>query len=1042
MRAANILQKTDTAPESILLLTFTESGASAMRERLSAIIGPDAYKVAVHTFHSFGTDIINQNREYFYNGAAYKPADDITTYEILEEIFDTLDYSSPIVAKNQGEYVYLKDIARAISELKTAGLTSDELLKILDANDAVYDTVEQELGTIFDGRVSTTMLSQLVPLAERVAALQQPELPTAITPIANVLALSMAHAFDQAVQSNKTTPITAWRNEWLEKDVNGKFVFKDRKRSAKLRAVAYVYFAYLRHMDEQGLFDYDDMVLNVIHAVETHPDLRANLQEKYQYILVDEFQDTNLAQLRLLFNLTSGDQPNVMAVGDDDQAIYSFQGADVNNIHKFRDQYSNPPIIVLTQNYRSIPHVLAHSREVILQGGERLEQTIAELTKELAANSKLEGKVTLHATPDTATERAWVAGQVNKAIKGGTKPEDIAIIARRHAELVSIVPYFEKYGININYERRDNVLESPIIHDLLLLAGVVTALHEQELDTANAMLPELVALPAFKFSPEDIWQLSLTSYRNHQLWMEAMLANPTFKPLADWLLQLTGNIHTLTLESMLDVLTGTPDALTIGTYLSPIYEYYFADNANKTLYLAYLEALRTIRGKLRDYAPTTQLHLPDLLHYVELHEQTGIGITSVRKLTDAQTGAVNLLTAHKSKGLEFPHVFIIGAVDTTWGEKVRTKSRLINYPKNLLISPAGDTYNERLRLFYVAMTRAKQHLTISYSQADHNGKSLLPSAFLTGTSLETLTQATPPIEHVLQSALVDWRGTLTTNPNKTMLELLAPSLETYKLSATHLNNFIDVTKGGPQYFLLNNLLHFPSAKSPSAQYGTAIHATLQRVHNEVKAGSQRPIEDVLHEFEEILTKEHLAPADHEHYVKKGLNSLTKFLEAKYSSFTTTQKTELGFGGQNVTVNGAQLTGSLDLVDIIDHTITVTDYKTGNPANSWKGSAEYEKVKLHKYRQQLMFYQLLISNSRDYAKYQFNGGVLQFVEPDKAGNICALEAEFTNDELQAFTKLVTSIWTCIKQLELPDTLSYEPTLKGILAFEQFLIDKYS
>ena len=1042
MRAANILQKTDAAPENILLLTFTESGASAMRERMANIIGPEAYKVAVHTFHSFGTDIINQNREYFYNGATYKPADDITTYELLEEIFDTLDYSSPIVAKNQGEYVYLKDTARAISELKTAGLTSDELLKVLDANDAVYDAVERELGTIFEGRVSTTMLPQLVPIAERVAALQQPQLPLGITPMANVLALSMAHAFDQAVQSNKTTPITAWRNEWLEKDVNGRFVFKDRKRSAKLRAVAYVYFAYLRHMDEEGLFDYDDMVLNVIHAIETHPDLRANLQEKYQYILVDEFQDTNLAQLRLLFNITSGEQPNVMAVGDDDQAIYSFQGADVNNIHKFREQYGNPPIIVLTQNYRSIPHVLAHSREVILQGGERLEHTIAELTKELAANSMLEGKVALHATPDPATERAWVADQIKSAIKNGTKPEDIAIIARRHAELIALVPYLEQHGVNINYERRDNVLDSPIVHDLLLIAGVVTALHEQELDSANAMLPELVALPAFKFSPESIWQLSLTSYRNHQLWLEAMQANSTFKPLADWLLQLTGNVHTLSLEAMLDVLTGTPDAPTVGTCLSPIFEYYFANNDNKEQYLAYLEALRTIRGKLRDYSPTTQLHLPDFLHYIELHQQTGIGITSVRKHTDAQTGAVNLMTAHKSKGLEFPHVFIIGTVDTTWGEKVRTKSRLIGYPKNLLISPAGDTYNERLRLFYVAMTRAKQHLTISYSQADHNGKSLLPSAFLTGTTLKTITQPALDIEQVLQSALLDWRGTLTVNPSKSMLELLAPNLETYKLSATHLNNFTDVTKGGPRYFLLNNLLHFPSAKSPSAQYGTAIHATLQRVHNEVKAGGKRPIEDVLHEFEEILTKEHLAPADHEHYLKKGLNSLTKFLESQYNSFTTTQKTELGFGGQNVVVNGAQLTGSLDLVDIKDNTITVTDYKTGNPANSWKGTTEYEKIKLHKYRQQLMFYQLLTSNSRDYAKYRFNGGVLQFVEPDKAGNICALEAEFSADELQKFTKLVTGVWNCIKQLELPDTLNYEPTLKGILAFEQYLIDKYS
>lgn len=1039
MRVAQILQKTDTLPENILLLTFTESGANAMRERLASIIGPAAYKVAIHTFHGFGTDIISQNGEYFYNGASYQAADEMTSYEIMEEIFDTLDYSSPLAAKNNGEYVYLRDTMRAISELKSAGLTSDELLQILDANDTCYDAVERDLAEIFAQRVSTAMLPLLVPLAERVASLPQPQLAPAITPMQNILALSMAHAFDAAVESNKTTPITAWRNDWLEKDNNGTFVFKDRKRSAKLRAVAYIYFAYLGHMNENSLYDYDDMILNVIHAIETHPDLRANLQEKYQYVLVDEFQDTNLAQLRLLFDITAGERPNVMAVGDDDQAIYSFQGADVNNIHKFREHYNEPPIIVLTENYRSIPLVLQHSREIITQGSDRLESTIAELTKELSANSKADGAVELHALSDTAHERAWIAEQIATEIKHGTKPEDIAVIARRHAELVALVPYLEQHDIAINYERRDNVLENPLIHDLLLVARIIVAMHEQQLDDANALMPELLALPAFGFDPLDIWQLSLKSYTNHQLWLETMRANPTFQPLVDWLLMATANAEVLPLEPMLDTLTGTPDATLFSGYESPLFAYYFGTTANPADYVAHIEALCTIRNKLREYNQTEQLYLPDFLRYAELHEQTGMGITSVRKATDTQTGAVNLLTAHKSKGLEYDHVYIMGAVDSSWGEKVRSKSRLISYPKNLLIAPAGDTYSERLRLFYVAMTRAKKHLTISYALNDTNGKPLMPAAFLTGTTLGATHQPALTTQAALQQALIDWRSTLATQPATSMQKILAPMLETYKLSATHLNNFTDVTKGGPQYFLLNNLLHFPSAKAPSAQYGTAIHATLQRVHNEVRTGSQRPIEDVLHEFETTLHQQHLAPSDYEYYLKKGLNSLTKFLEAKYDSFTRTQKTELSFGGQNVVVNGARLTGNLDLVDIVDGEIIVTDYKTGNPAHSWKGGTEYEKIKLHKYRQQLMFYQLLIENSRDYAKYEFAGGVLQFIEPDQAGNISALETQFSREELDDFKQLIAAVWQCICSLNMPDITTYEPTLKGILAFEQDIID---
>ena len=131
VRVANILQKTDTLPENILCLTFTDSGANAMRERLTDIIGKDAYKVAIHTFHSFGTEVINQNGKYFYEGAHFRAADELSSYEIINSIFEQLDYSNPLAGKMNGEFTHLSDSLKAISELKKSGLTSDELLKIL-----------------------------------------------------------------------------------------------------------------------------------------------------------------------------------------------------------------------------------------------------------------------------------------------------------------------------------------------------------------------------------------------------------------------------------------------------------------------------------------------------------------------------------------------------------------------------------------------------------------------------------------------------------------------------------------------------------------------------------------------------------------------------------------------------------------------------------------------------------------------------------------------------------------------------------------------
>lgn len=1051
MRAANILRMTDTSPDSVLLLTFTESGANAMRERLAKIIGPSAYKVVINTFHSFGTDVINQNSEYFFGGAQYRPSDEIATYEILSEIFDSLDYNSPIATKRQGEYVYLADTKKAIGELKASGLTSDELLKILDANDAVLDSVEHALAGIFSQRVSTSTLNLLVPLAQKVAALTPAKLPPGITPLSNILSLSMAFAFDESIKTNKTTPITEWRKQWMEKDVHGNYVFKDRKKHAKLRAVAYIYFAYLSRMEEAGLFDYDDMILNVIHAMETHPDLLANLQEKYQYIMVDEFQDTNLAQLRLLFNLTtepvSGAQPNVMAVGDDDQAIYSFQGADVNNIRKFSSQYNNPPRLVLTDNYRSVKQILTHSREVITQGEDRLENTLENLSKELNVKAeKKDGKTSIHELVDSVSERAWIADAIKQKIAAGIAPESIAVIARRHFELVALVPYLQSQGIAINYERRDNVLDNTVVAELLDLSEVILALHDQKLDDANALMPQIVALPTFGFTREAIWELSLNAYRNRKFWLETMLTMNTFKSLAAWLIELSNQVTTIPLEQMLDILTGTPNSDKLADFTSPIYQTHFGEGAaanTPDVFLQHLEALRTVRSKLREYGTNELLYLPDFLRYVDLHQQTDIGITAIRKFSQEQHGAVNLMTAHKSKGLEYNHVFIMNAVDSVWGERVRKPSRLISYPKNIAISPAGDNYDERLRLFYVAMTRAKHELIITYPQTDDNGKQLLPASFLSGTSIKTHIIPEPSLQQAIQDTLIDWSGALVSAPTQDMKALLAPTLDSYKLSATHLNNFIDVPSGGPSHFVTSNLLRFPSAKSPNAAYGTAIHSTLQYVHNQFKiSGKRRPIEDILNEFESFLEKQHLSSQDHALFHKKGLDSLTKFLEAKYSSFTKTQKTELSFGNQEVLLGNARLTGALDLVDIQAKDISITDYKTGAPTPDWRGKTEFEKIKLHKYKQQLMFYQILIENSRDYAKYNLTNSCLQFVEPNKAGAIVALQSSYSAEELSTFKRLVQAVWQSIITLDFPDVADYAPSLKGIQDFEQAVIDKYS
>ena len=553
----------------------------------------------------------------------------------------------------------------------------------------------------------------------------------------------------------------------------------------------------------------------------------------------------------------------------------------------------------------------------------------------------------------------------------------------------------------------------------------------------------------FGFSPESIWRLSLASHRNHLDWLEAMLTHTEFRLFAEWLISEAARIQYDPLETMLDRLIGVPSE-TVGDeiigFRSPFYTYYFGNKPqaeHPEAYLTTLEALRTIRDNLREYQPHETLHLPDFLEFIRLHRELGSHITTVRR-QHPQDGAINLMTAHKAKGLEFHTVFIVGGIDSAWGERVRSRSRLISYPANLPLAPSGGTYDERLRLFFVAMTRAKQQLIISYALTDELGRGQLEASFLTGTHMVPKhVKASANSSDATQQAELAWHERVTNVPRATMKELLGPQLADYKLSITHLNNLIDLSRGGPAHFLLTNLLRFPQAKSANAAYGTAVHRTLQRAHNHLTAtGERRPIEDILGEFVSELHSQHLSPEDEVLFSKKGADSLAAFLRTCYSGFAPGQKTELSFARQGVTIDGALLTGSLDVVTITDNKLTVIDYKTGKPSNEWKGKTDWEKIKLHKYRQQLMFYQLLCQHSRDYAKYTFERGVLQFVEPDAAGRIHALDAHFTTEELADFSKLIHAVWHCITTLDFPDTSEFEPTYKGMLDFEQKLIDKYS
>lgn len=1049
-RAGEILKQTDTPAEGILCLTYTDAGTEAMQSRLIERLGQDGYKIPVHTFHSFAADIMNRYRGYFYNGAELSIADDLERHQILTAILDELPYDNPLKTSFAGEYTTIKDILSSISEIKRSGLSTAEFSQVLDNAIQTIDQAEPLLVEVFSSRISKSTLGQLESALVRISLIPEPNQQPATQTYVQTLVRSLETTIAEAAEHPKVTPpLTAWKNQWLGKDNSKQLVLKSRGRIEKLRALLPIIQSYQAKLSSMLRQDYDDMILSLIEAIELNDDLRYELQERFLFIMVDEFQDTNLAQMRIINNLTnnpaSEGHPNLMVVGDDDQAIFSFQGAEVGNILTFQDQYPDAERIVLTDNYRSPELVLSAAEIVISQGEERLTNHIAGLSKSLTAHSKVTNPVAnITAFEDCAQENQSISSQIAYLVEQGIDPSQIAVIAKQHVDLEGLLPYLNQLDIAVDYRRRENVLDSEPVKQLLLLAQIIDQFNSGHPDQASAFMPELLAHPAWQVPASVLWSLGLDSYNSHKIWLELLPNYPETKPFHDWLVETCQLALTTPLELLLDRLVGhgQPEA----DYQSPLKQFFFsAEQQTGFRYIDHLDNLLAIREALRTHYPDkVDMKLGDLLNFVDLAKSTKTNITRSRRIGSHDQG-VKLMTAHGAKGLEFDHVFIINAIDSRWGDKARSKSSVISYPENLRLRAETGSKDERLRLFFVAMTRAKSELYISYAMQSDNGKQQLLASFLSDNAyLEDLTAKSDSDAQLLNQAESKWYQPLVDVQAKSLAAALSGRLEHYKLSATDLNAYLDVSNGGPQGFLINNLLRFPSAMSPSAAYGSAIHSSLQQAHNYVSSSKveRLPEQKIIEFFTEELAKYPLAKTDYEHYAKKGSDSLSLFLDKNYQSFSDNQLTEVGFFGQNVVVGEAKLTGNLDLVslDKPNLALEITDYKTGKPFSDWSKGSKYDKLKSHHYSQQLKFYNLLVANSRDYHRYQVASSSVQFVEPDSAGNITNLSLNPSSEDLEYLSKLVQAVWQQIVNCQFPDTSQYGADVEGVKAFEDNLVAK--
>ena len=1061
LRVANILSKVDIAPQNILCLTFTDAAAFNMRQRLAGLLGREAYRVAIHTFHSFGVEIINRYPEHFYNGASFLPADDITQTEILEDIFSSLDHGNPLRAEHNNQFTYLYKAKKAVEYLKKAGLNPTEFKKVVAENEKNTSHIDPIIQSVFEDRISKSIFPSVLKAIKSISEYKSGTMPGMFKSLSQSVALSLAKSLKDAEESGLTAPITEWKKNWTGKGDDKKTHLKDFNNQEKIKALADIYEKYAARMHEEGYYDYNDMILDTIEMLEKKTGVRLDLQERYQYILVDEFQDTNDAQMRLLRLLTdhpvNEGRPNVMVVGDDDQAIYKFQGAEITNITSFKESYKNPTIIVLKENYRSTQEILDSARHIIQKGTNQLEKILPEIKKELVASNKelKEGAIHGKEFPSREVEYHWVAGEVKRLIEKGISSRQIAVIAREHKDLEGLVPYFHSAKIPISYERQENVIQEPLVLQLITMARFVDSIMRKDEDADN-FLPEILSYPFWSLERAEIWELSIKARQEHKPWLMTMReSGGRLKEIADFFIELGAKATYATTEEILHELIGGPqqilpdddsedEVVVRNDMFSPFRSFYFSkDNFKKHRadYLRFLSSLQSFIGSLREYRRGKRVTTAEMIEFFDMHVKNNLAINNISPFMNSEN-AVQFMSAHKAKGLEFEAVFVINCQEDTWADGGRGYG--VPLPMNLPIAPAGDNLDDQLRLFYVAMTRARRILYLTSYRTDIKGKESARLGFLAPEGapqsfksdfIEVKDMGKEPGD-VLNEQWVMRHAPPFVPDEKA---LLAPVLENYQLSVTHLQNFLNVADAGPLTFLEKNLLMFPEPKTPSGAFGSAVHKTIQRVYIHLKDGGKLPsTKDVLSWFEKLLMDERLNERDFGLLLKRGQKSIEAFYTEKKDDFSPQDIIELSFKTQGVVVNDVSLTGKIDRMRVLDGKIEVCDFKTGKVIRDWSPSDPYEKIKAWRYRQQLIFYKLLIENSRDFGgKYSVNKGTIEFIEPLR-GEIMDLPIEIEKEEVKRVEDLISVVNKKIKALEFPGISGYSKDIKGITAFEDDLL----
>jgi DNA helicase-2/ATP-dependent DNA helicase PcrA len=715
-----------------------------------------------------------------------------------------------------------------------------------------------------------------------------------------------------------------------ERNVLDEDTYKERAENVALQQeIARAYKASEELLCEKKAVALNGLIAEAVALLRKDDALRAKLRQRYRHILVDEFQDTNIAQLDLL-HLLSAEPRNIVVVGDNDQAIYRFRGASFGSFKLFLERFAGWKTgqdstrfrVALTENYRSTPNILRVATQVIAQN-----EVSADFPKKMLSPARSEGeRIRIVELSAPEEEARWVTSELERLHGTGHPWRDFAVLYRQHAHRDQLVEELSRRKIPFVIARL-SILEHPLVRDVLAYLRLIATPYD---DIACA---RVLAAPAWHLDPADLVRLAerarkkrgTSLYDTLQSPQSELPFNPSPTALSELLQFVSTQRKTMRRRTSAEILSDLTEWLEIPQLAG----------VRDRKYVAQLAQF------LKDWAPKSDTRaLPEFLEYLDYFEQAG-GIVCLED--DAPGDAVQLMTVHGAKGLEFPHVFLLRVNQGAF--PARERSPLFEFPVKLMKEelPAGQFHiQEERRLFYVALTRAERKLTIT-TLTEKKGKvptfieDILMDPAVKHKDVLQIAPKMRPREEDASANGSDATGASLFPAPATRPRIFSkiaawaetfhpPSPEPLKLSSSQVDNY----RKCPQQYLFGYLWSLKEGPRATLSFGSIMHTTIKRFVEQLRRGVKLPFEEVARIFETEWTSAGFEDDYQEgEYKKDGVEQLRVFHTAMIEAPLEIRDQEKSF--ELPLENNVIVAGRIDQINSVGRNdVEIVDYKTGKP----------------------------------------------------------------------------------------------------------------